>query len=145
MFNSLLQKMSQNPHLEDFLKPTALKQFGRYLIIGFTTFGLEYSMFRVMLDIVKVNYLISNISVFTVVFWFNYLFNRIWSFKSTEPLSKQVPKYALLFLFNLVVANIALMYVLTDMLLIDPRISKVLIMFAIVSWNFILYKKVIYK
>jgi hypothetical protein len=37
------------------------------------------------------------------------------------------------------------MYVLTDILLIDPRISKVLIMFAIVSWNFILYKKVIYK
>jgi len=43
------------------------------------------------------------------------------------------------------IAISALMWFLTDKIGIISKISKILVMGLVVCWNFILYKKVIYK
>lgn len=131
--------------IKEVLTPEGIKQLIRYLITGFTTFGIEYGLFYVLYKIVGANYLIANCTVYPIIFWLNFTLNRVFSFKSKDNLWRQMKLYSILFFINLFVANIGLMYIFSDLFKINPLISKVLIMFFIVSWNFILYKKVIYR
>jgi len=149
----------------------ALSQFIRYIIVGFTTFFVEYSIFYSLMDIVFVrypilnygfldsiaysifhihydnttyNYLAANTVAYIIVFWFNFLMNRHWSFKSKTDLSRQLKLYACLFLLNLAFTNVAL-HALVEYVKIIPEIAKVLVMGGIVMWNFVIYRKIIYR
>ncbi len=119
-------------------------QFFRYVVVGISSFVLEYSIFYLLFRILSVYELVSNTVAITLVFFFNFLMNRIWSFKSKEKLLKQILMYGGLFLFNMVMSNLFI-FAATEYLEISPLISKVLIMGLIVLWNFVIYKKIIYK
>lgn len=119
-------------------------QFKRYLITGFSSFGLEYSLFYLFYRGVKVPYLYANTLVMTIVFCFNFLMNRYWTFKSKQKLRKQLPLYGMIFFFNIGISNL-LMYLLAERMGISPLLSKVVAMGFIVMWTFLVYKKVIYK
>ncbi|MDD4494476.1 MAG: GtrA family protein [Eubacteriales bacterium] len=140
----LRDKIKENKFIKDFLKPEVLAQFKRYVITGVSCFALEYLLFYLLLEVFHASDLVSNIIALTTVFWVNFFMNRIWSFKSKANLKKQLLQYLVLYLFNLC-ATTGLIYVLSHILLIDPRISKIIVQCAVVSWNFLLYKKVIYK
>jgi len=127
-----------------FLGGKSKKQFLRYLIIGFSSFFLEYLLFYIMFKVLDINELISNTIAIAIVFWFNFLMNRFWSFESNEKFAKQLMLYGMLFAFNLGVSNLFI-YFMTNYLMVSPLISKVLIMGLIVIWNFIIYKTIIYK
>lgn len=161
--------------LSHFNDPKTRKQFFRYAVTGFTSFAFEYTSFGLLLYLFKslklawytnlfdtvsrislylfdthlteISYrsLVSNFLVFNVIFWLVFLMNRFWSFESKEPLGKQLLAFGILFIFNLTVGNIVLLYVLTNLFGIHPMLAKLVIMGVIVSWNFIIYKKVIYK
>ena len=132
-------------YTKNFINAETRNQFKKYLVVGFSSFGLDYGLFALFVKVFNVYYLYANIFIYIFVFWFNYILNRCWSFQSKEPLRTQLKKYFLLFIFNLLAANVILIYFLTDIIGIPEMISKILIMGAVVSWNFILYKKVIYK
>lgn len=119
-------------------------QFKRYLITGFVSFGVEYALFVLLLKVFSMWYMIANALVYIIIFWLNFLMHRFWSFQSKGNARRQVFLYTILFFINLTAISL-LMYVFTDMFGIHPMISKVLVMGAVVSWNFILYKKVIYR
>lgn len=128
-------------------------QFLRYLIVGFSTFSIEYFLFVVFRRWLAIPELTVNIGVFALIFWLNFMFNRVFSFRSTSALWKQLIPYGFLFVFNLTVGNI-LLFSLTRQLLVIwtgegswyvMYLPKILIMTFIVSWNFVLYKKVVYK
>ncbi|TYQ16157.1 UNVERIFIED_CONTAM: GtrA-like protein [Acetivibrio alkalicellulosi] len=166
-----ISKLKQHKFFSDLLKPEVFSQLKRYLITGFSSFSLEYILFRVFneiifekivpfgfslvssvsknsfnadLDIFTYNYLLSNTIVYVFIFWFNFLANRIWSFKSKINFSKQLKQYLILFAFNLFAVN-TLLYLFSEKIGIIPHISKILVMGSVVCWNFIIYKKVIYK
>lgn len=143
--NSLKDKLLKHKFFSEFFTPSSLKQFKRYLITGFTSFGIEYTMYYLLHRILLLDYLTANVIVYVVIFWINFLLNKFWSFKSQTNFIRQLKLYLVLFIFNLVVANVFIMYLLTDILGIDSMLTKVMVMGFVVSWNFILYKKVIYK
>lgn len=94
-----------------------------------------------------------NVIVYTVIFWLNFLLNRFFSFRSKSDFKRQLFLYGILFFFNLVVGNVLLFLRIRSLLVLLSGegswpvlyLPKILIMFFIISWNFILYKKVIYK
>lgn len=129
---------------DEMLNKDSMEQFLRYLVIGFSTFFLEYGIFRALLDLLHVYYLFANTAAYFISFWFNFMLNRYWSFKSTSDIKRQLMQYLVLFGINLAATN-GLMFVMTGFLGIIPEISKILVMGAIVCWNFIIYKKIIYK
>ena len=131
--------------LSIFLKKPFIQQLLRYLITGFTAFGIEYAMYVFLLKVVKLHYILASVIVYALVFWFSLIVNRIWSFKSKGRLSKQLMQYGLLFAFNLVVSNILIMKLLTDVVGLDPMLSPFIKMAFVVSWNFLIYKYIIYK
>ncbi len=127
-----------------FLGGKSSGQLIRYLITGISSFVLEYILFYTLFRLLGINEFISNSIALAIVFWFNFLMNRYWSFKSKEKLSRQLILYGLLFTFNISISNLFI-YGSSVVLGMSPLISKILIMCLIVIWNFVLYKTVIYK
>ncbi|MCX7747418.1 MAG: GtrA family protein [Clostridia bacterium] len=145
VFCSLVNRIKKHRLLSELFTEKGLQQFKKYVIVGLSCFAIEYLMFLAFLDIIKLEKFSANVIVYSIMFWFNFILNRVWSFESKDAFLKQLLMYGILFLFNQVVGNIGIMYVLTDVFLIHAKISKVLIMGVIVIWNFIIYKKIIYK
>lgn len=149
---TVIDRLKQHKFFSEFFTPAGVLQFKKYLIVGFTTFGIEYTLFATtyyllwhngLLDHDKANTaLASNIVGYSITFVYNFLLNRYWSFQSKSDFSKQLFYYAILFGLDLL-ASCAIVYLLTP--LIGPWISKLVAMGAVVSWNFIFYKKIIYK
>lgn len=137
----------------EVLNPEFISKFIRYLVVGISTFTMEYVMFLIFRKMLPFNDVVTNIFVYTFIFWFNFLLNKFFTFRSHKNFKKQLLSYGLLFLFNAVVGNILLFMAITELLKylfpetpwIPYYLPKILIMVFIVSWNFILYNKVIYK
>ena len=142
--NSVEKKKYFNKIFTFFLGGKSKKQFIRYIIIGFSSFILEYLLFFTLFKLIGINELVSSPIAIAVVFWFNYLMNRYWSFKSKGKLGRQLILYLLLFAFNTLISNLFI-YGGTNLLQLSPLISKVMIMGLIVLWNFVIYKKIIYR
>ncbi|HEY8422047.1 MAG TPA: GtrA family protein [Thermoclostridium sp.] len=146
-------RMLKDKIASEFLNPDFIGKFVRYLIVGISTFTIEYALFLIFRKILPINEVVTNILVYTFIFWFNFLLNKFFTFKSRKNFKKQLLSYGLLFLFNAVVGNILLFMAITELLkVLFPNtpwipyyLPKILIMVFIVSWNFILYNKVIYK
>lgn len=122
-----------------------IQQLIKYLITGFTAFGIEYGLYVLLLKVWAVNYIVASALVYTLMFWFVFLVNRFWSFKSTGDMKKQIVQYGLLFVFNLIVGNVLLMTLLTDVLGMSAYLSPFFKTACVVSWNFLIYKYLIYK
>ncbi|MDH8679236.1 GtrA family protein [Fusibacter bizertensis] len=131
--------------LSSLLKSETASQLIKYLITGFTAFGIEYGLYVILYKWVGLYYIVASMIVYALVFWFSFFVNRIWSFKSTGNLKKQLMQYGLLFFFNLIVSNLFLMKFLTDVIGISALISPFLKAGFIVCWNFLIYKYIIYK
>ncbi len=137
----------------EFLNPDSLKQIVRYLIVGISTVIIEYSLFLFFRKILPLHAVVTNIIVYTFVFWFNFLLSKFFTFKSHKNFRKQLVSYALLFFFNMVFAAVLLFSAITWLFeYLFPNISwisyylpKIIQQASVVVWNFILYKKVIYK
>jgi putative flippase GtrA len=121
-----------------------LRQFLRYLIVGGCSFLLEYGLFFVLLQEYKVHYLIANSIVYSSVSFINFIANRALTFRSQENFKRQLTLYISLILFNFFASNLVL-YILSGVLQIKPLLAKIVVMGMVVCWNFVLYKKVIYR
>jgi putative flippase GtrA len=137
----LLQKFR---FTKQYATPVFVEQIIRYIITGFGSAAIEFTLLFILRDIAKLSILAANTIALSIVFWFNFLMNRFWSFKSTGNIKKQLIMYLILFVFNLAASDI-MMYIMTDKLSIQYLIAKVIATGIIVCWNFILYRKVIYK
>ncbi|NMA67729.1 MAG: GtrA family protein [Clostridiaceae bacterium] len=148
-----LQHLNKIPILNKFMNPETFGQFIRYIITGIVCFSIEYSLFIILRSRLTIGEVPVNIIVYTIIFWINFLLNKFFSFKSKSNFKRQLMLYGLLFVFNLVVGNILLFSAIRHALVLISGegswpvlyLPKILIMFFIISWNFILYKKVIYK
>lgn len=144
MDSGILQKLKKNKLFSDMLEPEAFHQLVRYLVTGFSSAAIELSLLYIFRDIANLSIIEANSIALTIIFWFNFLMNRLWSFKSKSSLKKQLLMYGVLFIFNLGASDL-IMHILATMLGIQYLLAKVFAIGAVVSWNFILYKKVIYK
>jgi putative flippase GtrA len=153
LYEILIKIPIVNKFLKRFFTPETFGQFVRYIIVGVVSFSIEYTLFIVLRNIMAVNEITVNIIVYTVIFWLNFLLNKFYSFQSRTNFKRQLLLYGVLFLFNLLVGNVLLFSAIRHALVLVSGegswpvlyLPKILIMFFIITWNFILYKKVIYK
>jgi len=128
---------------ERIIAETTPEQFIRYITTGFLSFATEVSLLYILKDLCGIWYIYANSIAVFIIFWLNFLMNRFWTFKSRTKFTRQLFLYGILFVINLVASNL-IMYLLTDLLKIYYLISKIFAVGLVVSWNFILYKKIIY-
>ena len=127
-----------------FMGSQSREKFIKYIIVGFSSFIIEYGLFVILFKVIEINELVANTLAISAAFLFNFLMNRLWSFKSREKIGKQFVLYSLLFVFNMMISNLFI-WASGIYLGISPVISKVLIMGLIVTWNFVIYRKIIYR
>lgn len=149
----ILKWLCTLPILRKLFTPDSLAQFFRYIFVGILSFSIEYTLFILLRNAMTIDEILVNILVYTVIFWINFLLNKFFSFKSRTNFKRQLFLYGILFFFNLIVGNVLLFSGIRHILVLISGegswpvlyLPKILIMFFIISWNFILYKKVIYK
>ena len=139
-----LVKLKENKYVSEFLSPKTLKQFAKYIITGVLSAGIELSLLYVITEFAGFWYIISNTIAYIGGFCVSFLLNKYWSFNSRENFGRQLIMYGILFLINLALSN-TLLYLATSIIGIQYMISKVFVMGIIVLWNFIIYKKIIYR
>lgn len=142
--NIVIDKLKKTKYVSRLLEPQTLGQVIRYLVTGLSSAAIEFSLLFVLKDTAGLSMLLSNSIALSIVFWFNFLMNRFWSFRSKMKLGRQLVMYLVLFVFNLGASDL-IMYLLTEALAMQYLLAKVFAIGAVVSWNFVLYRKVIYK
>ncbi|MFZ5986084.1 MAG: GtrA family protein [Bacillota bacterium] len=142
---ALIEILKRHKFFSDFFTEKSISQFKKYLVTGFTSFSIEWTLFFVLLKVLSINDKVANVIVYVIMFWLVFLVNRFWSFQSKGNMGEQLFFYIILFTVNLVVGNIGLWHVFTRVFGIPALISKPLLQGVLISWNFIVYKKVIYR
>ncbi len=144
MLTQMIERLKTNKLLAEFLNEKTFRQLIKYIVVGMASFITEWSLLYLFNKVLQIWYLYANSFAFVVVFWLNFLMNRIWSFQSKQNFKKQILLYGILFIINLNVSN-AVMYWLHEIIGLDVMFAKIFAVGLVVSWNFILYKKVIYR
>ncbi|MCX7748583.1 MAG: GtrA family protein [Clostridia bacterium] len=140
----MFTKLRGRKDIFEYISQKSIVQFSRYLLVGFGAAAFEYISFNVLFAIVGIGKSFANHSSMLVGFLFSFILNRTWSFNSNSNLFKQLSQLSILFIINNAISAL-LLYLLSDILHILPQLSKLLIMGVIVLWNFIIYKKIIYR
>ena len=109
-----------NSKLNEIIKnKDTQRQFMKYLLVGGSTALIELTLYTLFRRVIHLELAVSNISATVCATTFNFIVNRGWSFKAASNLSRSLVMYLLLFCF--------------------------ITMGIVTMWNFVLYRKVIFK
>ena len=118
----------------------------RYLLAGGSAFLTEYLSFLVLFNVINAKLYVANSLSFCCGLLVSFSLNRSWTFTSDKfhhKYHRQLFMYGALALFNLVFINVLLG--ILNSIGIAPLIGKLVVMVAIVVWNYNIFKNVIFK
>lgn len=119
------------------------KEMLSYVFVGAMTTLVNYVVYFILLKIHS-HWLIANsISWFFAVL-FAYYTNKRYVFKSKNEVKKEFISFVLLRFMTLLIENVCL-YLLIDLMNIQPMISKILVSFITILSNYVLCKFKIFK
>lgn len=117
----------------------------RYLIVGFSSFGVEFLAFSFFLYVVQTQALVANALSLLVAFTFNFTLSNFWTFKAGKTkAATKLTKYIALVIFNYTLNN-AIFYFLNTVLAIHPVITKIIVTGLQVIWTYLAYKFWVFK
>lgn len=123
--------------------------FIRYIIVGLLSVGIDYGMLLIAYRAFEINLAAATTIGFLVGLVFNFLLTKFWTFATHETKhtakqsAKQASMVAILVVFNLAVTNVVVVWL--NELNVGPEISKILTTGMVTIWNYVLYKKLIFK
>lgn len=117
-------------------------QLIKYIIIGGTSALCELLLFTT-LQVLGIGIFISNISSVIIATIINYLLNKFWAFKSKKGSVKSLVLYIALFSFNITFSSQFIIFLSNTG--VKSIVAKFISMILITCWNFILYKKIVFK
>lgn len=130
------------------LLPTenAMLQFFRYIFVGACAFFVDFSSYCI-LEAVGLHYLLAGVFAFLISFIFNFCISRVLIFKSAaseKATAQELTGVALISLVGLGLTEL-LLFVGTDLLEMDFRISKVVSSILVLFWNYTARKLFVYR
>lgn len=117
-------------------------QLLKYLISGSTAAAVEYISFILMSYSLGYPSYIAQPASFIIGMCISFAMNRSWVFGEKDKAHKRFILYAVVAVCNLVISTSLLVFMENY---IPAFIAKVAIMGCIAVWNYILFKKVIFK
>jgi len=120
------------------------KRFMKYVLTGLTGVVIDFGLLFILTEYFDIYYIISAVISYMMGFLYCFFLNKYWVFKKKGDGNRQLIKYSITAAFNYLF-TILVLYLLTDMLGLYYMISKFIIIATISTWNFLLYKYVIYK
>lgn len=144
LLGGFIRIITRKSKTRSLVSKTAAVQLLKYLTVGVVSVGLETTLFWWLFHQLHIMWVVSNSLAIFITFWFNFFLNRLWSFQSRGSLTRQLVLYVTLLCFNLLMSNL-IIYMLADKGHLDYIVAKLISIAFIVSWNFVLYKTVIYR
>lgn len=122
----------------------SFRQFVKYGVIGSSSVIIDAGLLFIFTEFFGFWYMLSAIISQSVVVVFNFLMNRNWSFKSNGLVHRQMVKYSLLLGFNYLY-QLGALWLFVELFHLHYLLAKVFISMIMVSWNFLMFKYVVYK
>lgn len=119
-----------------------------YLIFGFLAFVLNYILYFIFADAIAMHYMAATGLSWVLTVVFAYWTNRTFVFKSQNKEKASVVREFVSFIGARVateVLELALMYVLVDLLTVNDKISKLVCQVIVILANYVLSKIWIFK
>lgn len=129
--------------LDDEEKQTLKRQGFFYLVVGFSSAGIELVLFQLLYEFLGLPVEVSNVIAVVTSTTFNFVMNYNVTFKTAKNPVRSLVLYLLLFAFNTTFSTLTISALVSAGL--HSMLAKLFTMACIVSWNFILYRKVIFK
>ena len=118
-----------------------LEQITKFGVVGVIAFVIDYGLMVLLTEFFSVDYLISATISFTVSVTFNYFASMRYVFTHKEGMSRRREFLIFVVLSAIgLVMNDAIMWLGTDLLSIDYRITKFAATFIVMVWNFVTRK-----
>ncbi len=115
----------------------------KYLMVGGSSAVIELVLFQLLSAVFAIPLAAANVTAVVVSTVFNFLVNRNVTFKSTSNPLRSLVLYLVLFAFNMTFSTMCISLLAAQG--VYPLAAKVFTMACIVLWNFVLYKKIIFK
>lgn len=120
-----------------------IKRVFKYLFVGGSSALLELILFQAFYVLFGWQIAIANVIAVVLATSYNFVLNRTWSFGQNGNTLRSVILYLLLFAFNTTFSTTAISLLVSQGL--PSLIAKLLTQVCIVLWNYVLYRKVIFK
>lgn len=116
-----------------------------YIIFGLLTTVVNIAIFLFFTEVLKINYIISNIIAWFLSVLFAYITNRIWVFESTnDNIIKELSLFYVGRVFSGVVDTL-LLYILISIFSVGVFTSKIIVQVLVVILNYVLSKVIVFK
>lgn len=128
--------------MHEIVKRVGHSSFVRYVVVGALSIAIDYGFLLFLYRVMGMPLVVATPVAFLMALGVNFLLQQRWAFQASHARRQPV-------LFGLlVVANLVFTTLFITMLAgvhIGPEISKLAATALITAWNFILFKKVIFK
>ncbi|MEY8460668.1 GtrA family protein [Eggerthellaceae bacterium 24-137] len=118
------------------------RQVVSYLAIGAGTALLELAAFQTLWCLTPLGAAPSNVIAVALATIFNFCLNGSVTFQKASNLPRSIVMYVALLIFNTAFSSIAITWLITCQ--VPALLAKLATMICIVSWNFLLYRKVVF-
>jgi len=119
------------------------KQFIKYLLVGGSTAVFELILYTFLRRVICLDLSLANVIAVIISTILNFVINRGWAFKTASNLNRSIMLYLILFFLNTLFSTKAII-VLVKFGVLDV-LAKFITMCMITMWNFVLYRKIIFK
>jgi len=130
-----------------YIDKAFLKQLFIYFFIGGFAALVNWIIFYISNSLCNIHYLIATIIAFFVATWVNWKLGRISLFKNSAVRSKVTGEKTLVYIVSAIglLLNLLLMWLMVDILNIQPIIAIVITTGLVFFWNFFARRILIYK
>jgi putative flippase GtrA len=122
--------------MTEYLSRTFLLKFLKFGIVGFSGVFIDFGVTYACKEWLKIQKYVANSIGFTVAASSNYLFNRIWTFKSQDPdIATEYTEFLVISLVGLGIANL-IVWLIHSRLRQNFYLSKLFAIGVVTVWNF---------
>jgi putative flippase GtrA len=126
----------------DFVRRSLDYSVVRFMISGGIAAFVEYIIF--IICIIFLGLILSNVISFTAGLAISFMLNRRWVFDVNNNTIRRLLYYLVLSFINVAVGT-GFIWILVNSVGVWQYVAKILVMAMIAMWNFVIYKRVIFK
>ncbi len=143
----MLALRKNNQILRKFATLISDMRLSHYIAVGGASAAIDVGLVFILFQLLNISLAVATIVGFLAGLVVNFALNKLWSFKSKpvglRKTQREVALYSMLVGFNLLFTYVAVSYLVS--IGVSVAVAKIFTILATTLWNFVLYKKVIFK
>lgn len=123
--------------MSDFLSKAFYSKFLKFGVVGFSGLLIDFGVTYLFKEVFKVQKYLANAIGFMMAASSNYFFNRIWTFKSTNPnIALEYSEFIVISLIGVGI-NTLILWLLVSKYKINFYLAKVFAIAVVTIWDFL--------